>query len=177
MKTLSSPLPIPTDHNPFDFYSYRGKQGLERQESVQPKTWSGNLEFKSKVLNMVGKSFKILPGGRSCASGSKTMENCLLWNLSWWVFVFMDSAHRNDLVRKEIKFKAFKLWLFGPYCPGPWNRVSRLPWWENQRQLGGPKSSRTKKLNSRKSLGDQTTWRTNRIQEVERERKYWYWIG
>ena len=78
MKTLSSPLPIPTDHNPFDFYSYRGKQGLERQESVQPTTWSGNLEFKSKVANMVGKSFKILPGGRSCASGSKTMENCLL---------------------------------------------------------------------------------------------------
>ena len=30
---------------------------------------------------------------------------------------------------------------------------------------------RTKKLSSRKRLGDQTTWRTNRIQEVERERK------
>ena len=140
MKTLSSPLPIPTDHNPFDFYSYRGKQGLERQESVQPKTWSGNLEFKSKVLNMVGKSFKILPGGRSCASGSKTMENFLLWNLSWWVFVFMDSAHCDDLFRKEIKFKAFQPWLFGPYCPSPWNWVSRLPWWENQRHLGGPKN-------------------------------------
>ena len=38
--------------------------------------------------------------------------------------------------------------------------------------MGGPKTfGRTKKLNSRKSLGDQTTWRTNRIQEVERERK------
>ena len=42
MKTLSSPLPIPADHNPFDFYSHRGdkQQGLERQESKQPTTRS-----------------------------------------------------------------------------------------------------------------------------------------
>ena len=44
MKTLSSPLPIPADHNPFDFYSHRGdkQQGLERQESKQPTTRSVN---------------------------------------------------------------------------------------------------------------------------------------
>ena len=41
MKTLSSPLPIPVDHNPFDFYSHHEKPpGLERQASKQPTTRS-----------------------------------------------------------------------------------------------------------------------------------------
>ena len=37
--------------------------------------------------------------------------------------------------------------------------------------MGGPKSWRTKKLNSIRSLGDQTTWGTNKIQETGRVRK------
>ena len=37
--------------------------------------------------------------------------------------------------------------------------------------MGGPKSWRTKKLNSIRSLGDQTTWGTNKIQEAGRGRK------
>ena len=40
--------------------------------------------------------------------------------------------------------------------------------WEDQRHLGGPKSWRTKKLNRIRSLGDQTTWGTNKIQEAGR---------
>ena len=34
--------------------------------------------------------------------------------------------------------------------------------------MGGPKSWRTKKLNSRRSLGDQTTLGTNKIQEAQK---------
>ena len=37
--------------------------------------------------------------------------------------------------------------------------------------MGGPKSWRTKKLNSIRSLMNQTTWGTNKIQEAERGRK------
>ena len=38
--------------------------------------------------------------------------------------------------------------------------------------VGGPKTfGRTNKLNSRRSLGDQTTLGTNKIQKAERERK------
>ena len=38
--------------------------------------------------------------------------------------------------------------------------------------VGGPKTfGRTKKLNSIRSLGDQTTWGTNKIQEAGRGRK------
>ena len=36
---------------------------------------------------------------------------------------------------------------------------------EDQRHIGGPKAWRTKKLISRRSLGNQTTWGRNEIQE------------
>ena len=70
MKTLSSPLPIPVDHNPFDFYSHHEKPpGLERQASKQPTTRS------EEDLTFI--DIEII-GGRNCDPGSKAMESCLL---------------------------------------------------------------------------------------------------
>ena len=103
MKTLSSPLPIPTDHNPFDFYSYRGKQGLERQESVQPKTWSGTLEFKSKFAKNHLKSYQVAEVAQVVQKQWKTVcrETSLGEFLSLWILHIV-------MIWFEKKIKAFR---------------------------------------------------------------------
>ena len=49
---------------------------------------------------------------------------------------------------------SFNFNFFLPAYPGPWNRPARAACPEDQRRLGGPKSWRTNKLNSRRSWGD-----------------------
>ena len=74
-------------------------------------------------------------------------------------------------VKIRLKAKSPISWKRGSSHCGSRNWLPRLPWREDQRHLRGPKSWRTKNLNSIRSLGDQTTWGTNKKQEAGRGRK------
>ena len=72
-----------------------------------------------------------------------------VWSLSFFFScIFLQGKGSEKKMEMEFSIKR------RPLPPSPWNRPARAACSEDQRYLGGPKSWRTKKLNSRRKLGD-----------------------